>query len=89
MRARSASARWITCSLRRRIVERGAALVPVDRAAVVGVDQRQAEQLVALVDVGHARDGELQQRLAERRAVAGLRDLARNGSKERRKSRCV
>ena len=62
--------------LRRRVGQRRAARLPVDRAAVVGVDQRQAQQLVALVDVGDARHGQLEQELAERGAVAGLRDLA-------------
>ena len=37
----------------------------VDRAAVVGVDQAQVPQLVALVGVGDAGDGQLEQRLAE------------------------
>ena len=48
-------------------------------AAVVRVDQREAEQLVALVDVGHARDGQLEQQLAERGAVARRGDLALEG----------
>ena len=47
--------------------------VPVDRAAVVGVDEREQRQLVAVVDVGQARHGELEQQLAERGALAGAR----------------
>ena len=38
--------------------QQGAAEGEVDRAAVVGVDQRQVDELVALVDVGHARQRE-------------------------------
>ena len=44
--------------------QRGAA-VPVDRPAVVGVDERERLQLVALVEVGHARHGELERGLAQ------------------------
>ena len=63
--------------------------VPVDRAAVVGVDQRQRDELVALVDVGHARDGQLQQQLAERGALARPRaTFAANGSNDSRNGRC-
>ena len=56
-------------------------------AAVVGVDQRQAEQLVALVDVGDARDGQLQQQLAERGAVARLGDARAGRARSRAGSR--
>ena len=65
--------------LRRRVGQRGAARLPVDRPAVVGVDQSQVQQLVALVDVGYARHGQLEQQLAERDAVAGLGHLALEG----------
>ena len=37
------------------LVEQRAAPLPVDRPAVVGVHQREREQLVALVDVGQRR----------------------------------
>ena len=40
---------------RRRDATQPPAQLPVDRAAVVGVDEREQRQLVALVDVGHAR----------------------------------
>ena len=56
-------------------LERRAPRIPVDRPAVVGIDERQVDELVALVDVGHARHGELEQQLAERRALARRRDL--------------
>ena len=39
---------------------------PVDRAPVVGVDERQRLELVALVDVGDSRRRQLQQQLSER-----------------------
>ena len=56
--------------LRRRPVgerrERRPAGVPVDRPAVVGVHERERLELVALVDVGHPGDGELEQGLRER-----------------------
>src|SRR5581483_4837564 len=52
--------------LRRWIGERAAPLVPVDRPAVVRVDEAQALELVALVDVRDARAGQLQERLRER-----------------------
>ena len=57
---------------------------PVDRPAVVGVDEREGEQLVALVDVGHARDGQLEQQLAERGAVAGRGHARRRTARSRR-----
>ena len=41
------------------------ALGVVDGAAVVGVDEREVDELGALVDVGHAGSGELQQLLTE------------------------
>ena len=44
--------------------------VPVDRAAVVGIDERPVGQLVALVGVGNARGGELQHQLSERGTLA-------------------
>ncbi len=56
--------------------EGGAALVEVDRAAVVGVDHREAPELVALVDVGDAGRGEFEQELADGGALAAL---ARSG----------
>ncbi len=69
----------MTCSFGGGSASAVATRLPVDRAAVVGVHQGQAEQLVALVDVGDARHGQLEQELAERGAVAGLRDLALEG----------
>ena len=87
-RARSHSARSIRNSLivcrvgsapPRSSAERLAAPLPVDGAAVVGIHQRQRPQLVALVDVGHARGGQLQQGLAERRALALPRHPLREG----------
>ena len=38
---------------------------PVDGPAVVGVDEAQVPELASLVDVGHAGNGEAQQRLRE------------------------
>ena len=55
----------------------------VDRAAVVGIDQRQVPQLVALVDVGHAGRGELEQR--HRQAV----EHAEPGDRRRRRAQVV
>ena len=48
----------------------------VDRTAVVGVDERRLPQFGPLVDVGHARPGELQQLRAERVRPAEVPDLA-------------
>ena len=60
--------------LRRRVVGRGAAASaqgraaggPVDRPAVVGVDEREVLELVAAIDVRHARRGQLEQELRQR-----------------------
>ena len=85
-RRRSASSSRITQSLavparraRRARASVSRRSVPVDRAAVVGVDQREERQLVALVDVGHAGRGEPQHELAERDRSPGLGDLLREG----------
>src|SRR6202021_1889333 len=48
--------------------------LPVDRPAVVGVDERPERELVALVDVRHARRGQLQHELSKRGAVAERRE---------------
>src|SRR6185503_3296384 len=55
-------------------VEGDAARGPVHRPAVVRVDEAERLKLVALVDVGDARRGELQEQLAERAAAPRLRD---------------
>ena len=52
--------------LTRAAVEQRAAQLVVDRAAVVGVDEAEVPQLGALVDVGHAGGGQLEQGGAER-----------------------
>ena len=52
-----------SCELR----EQSPPRVVVDRPAVVGIDQAQVPQLGALVDVGHAGRGQLEQRLRQRR----------------------
>ena len=63
-RRRRSSARQTRCSLAvsrvggcaaAQRVQRGAPRGPVDRPAVVGIHERERPQLVALVDVGHAR----------------------------------
>ena len=43
-----------------------AAAFVIDRPAVVGIDQAEVPELGALVDVGHAGGGDLQQRLGQR-----------------------
>ena len=53
-------------------VQRDAPRGPIDGPAVVGVHERQRPELVALVDVGHAGDGQLEQRLRQRDALAQL-----------------
>src|SRR5205085_3178390 len=60
--------------LRRRVIEQAPAEVPVDRPPVVRVDEAEVRELVALVEVGHARAGELEQRLCEGDPLAELRD---------------
>ena len=49
----------------------------VDRPAVVRVDQAEVPELGALVDVGHARRGQLHQQLAQAVGEAGRRDPRR------------
>ena len=46
--------------------EHGLVPPPVDRPAVVGIDERAQRQLVALVDVGHARGRQLQSHRPQR-----------------------
>ena len=66
-----------------------AALLPVDRAPVVRVHERERGQLVALVDVGHAGHGELQRGLAQRGLDARRgRSPPATGSKSSRNGRC-
>src|SRR4051794_7346068 len=60
--------------LRRGVREGGTARAEVHGAAVVGVHEREVLQLVAAVDVGDAGRRELEQRLAEGGAAAGLDD---------------
>src|SRR5205823_6828849 len=45
--------------------EQGAPATVVDRAAVVGIDQRKLPDLVPLVDIGHAGRGQLEKRLRQ------------------------
>src|SRR3954447_15323801 len=59
--------------------ERGTARLPVDGPPIVGVDERERAQLVAVVDVGDPRHRQLEQELAERCALARARDLLREG----------
>ena len=58
------------------LAEQPGAQIVIDRPAVVGIDQAEIPELVALVDVGHARRGQLQQRLRQRVERAEVRDLA-------------
>ncbi len=55
----------------RRQLEERAARLPVDGAAVVRVDEAEIPELAALVEVGDAGRGELQERLRERCGPAG------------------
>ena len=57
--------------------QRPAPQLPVDRPAVVRIDEREERQLVALVDVGNARRSQLQQRLPERDPLARAPPSAR------------
>ena len=91
---RSCSRRIVSHSLRVAAIGRRAALqprehrllpLPVDRPAVVGVDERAERQLVALVDVGHAGHGQLQGERAQRDPVARRAPPSpTNGSKSAR-----
>src|ERR671933_174293 len=46
-------------------VQRAPPSLEIDRPSIVGIDQRQVPQLVALIDVGHARGSELEDRLRQ------------------------
>ena len=84
---RRVSAEQVTCSLVDGVVgvgagEHGGAVVEVDRAPVVGVDEGGLPQLAALVDVRDAGHGEREQLERERVAAPGLVDVdgtARSG----------
>ena len=51
------------------------AQLEIDRPPVVGVDQREVPQLAALIGVGHARRGQLEQGLGQPVERADQRDL--------------
>ena len=59
--------------------QRGAACLPVDRPAVIRVDEAERLELVALVDVGHAGHRQLEQQLAQRRTPTLHRDALGEG----------
>ena len=63
--------------------EHGGAVVEVDRAAVVGVDERGLPQLAALVDVGHARHRQGQQLRRQRVGLRGRVDAGREVGQHR------
>ena len=65
------------------LLEQPGALVEVDRAPVVGVDEALLPQLAALVDVGDPRDGQRDQLRGQRVAPAGTGDAARRASPAR------
>ena len=64
---------------RARLGEPARAQLEVDRPAVVRIDQRQIPKLGALIAVGHARGGELEQGLGEAVDGADPRDLGLEG----------
>src|SRR4051812_35983878 len=76
----ASAARRSSQSTRRRVCrrstggERRGAPPPAPGRAVAGTDQRQAQHLAALVDVGPAGQGQLEQQLPQRGAVPPPRD---------------
>ena len=60
-------------------LERRRARGKIDRPAVVGIDQAEIPELGALIEIGHARDGEPQQALREAVHRAGRRNAADEG----------
>src|SRR2546423_12434576 len=66
-------------AVRGRLLTRPAAALPIDRAAVVGIDEIERPELVALVDVRQAGGSETEQQRAERCVLAGGCNLLHEG----------
>ena len=56
---------------------------PVDRPAIVGIDEAKIPEVAALIDVGNSRCGQFQEALREAVHGAGRRDSLRRGGQRR------